>query len=1176
MSMVIANNMQAVNTKRQFATSSRGMSSAMEKLSSGYKINTGKDDPSGLLISEKLRSQINGLKRAQQNTEEAINVMGIAEGALNEMNSILKKMKALAIHSNNTGVTSPDQVAADQSEMDSAIQTLDRIAQTTKFSDQNLLNGHKDIAFNQDTLIKGTQNNKLLNARESNFSQIYKRDDYAVSISFTGTQNADATTGIGNVDFSQQAMKAYVEVDTGRTGVDGNANMTQISDGAFTQEQAFTLTGSKGSRSFKFKKGETVSTMVSQIKSAADSTGIDASLVFNSDQRIDKMTQDGVVPIAGNINKSIALNGVKDANGRTISLDFSTTQANWDLLETELDGRKLEYEIRLDSVVQDANVYHIMAKLDGVDIGAIASVTGGSTGTNAVTTLGNAAIAGTEIENMISNMSLSGVIDPVATEKARFNYITTAIPANGAISVDEIYNNSSGDGLAELNNVTLDFNELKDSELRDLIAALGAGDTWNVQLEVAGTDEGAMHFIVSLESSGGTILGKTIVRQEDFAGGGIDTNGEGIATISSGLFKGTQIDLSNVTPAEWGGGGAAPITVGTDTDAVAGLDIAYSGPFGGSGFKQLSMGQNVTVQVGGVAADDSAARDAGTLAVFNNTLDAGSGAVSQGVSGVEMSNAAAGTVVFGQNTDGQGRIYVKFLDNNSYELYKDSSLSEESKVATGIDGEEIKEFNNSGLGGFTLHLAGNDLAGKKGVYIALAGVEGLSTVDGNNGVKYNGSVVGTDTSGNNYVGQALFDAEKTLFTGIELGKNTSEDGQIYFKNVFNADDGTIQVFAYKHKDMKAEDLVAQSTTYDAQGAGSMTVVLNEVRNADNTAGTGLGIILSVDGDAFQGQTKSTTLKGDVTFTNLGARLHSQDYGEDNYIKITQDKGAIFTYYGSPGDNKSATLLDAGEDGKVIQQNGQNATLSVNGMQVKTNGLRLKMATQDIQADLTFNQGKVGSTTLAQVGYGDGSIFTKIGALNLGGDTALTAAESAKYEHLSGLLANAGHTTNEKVNDFQGGMQLQLGEGAGDQDRTVVAIKSLTSENLGRVSKGGYWETGSSVYTERTFTMKDVMGGGLASLSARPTLAMSIIDKAISDVSETRAQIGAVQSNLLQTNSNNLSVTIENITKTESGIRDADMADEMTEFTKQQVLQNAAMSMMTQANQASQNVLQLLR
>ncbi len=119
MSMVINHNMMAINTQRQFSNSANGMAGAMEKLSSGLKINTGKDDPSGLTISEQLRSQQAGLIRAKQNTAEAINVMSIAEGAMNEMNNILKKMKALAIHSNSTGVTSPDQIAADQADKQS-------------------------------------------------------------------------------------------------------------------------------------------------------------------------------------------------------------------------------------------------------------------------------------------------------------------------------------------------------------------------------------------------------------------------------------------------------------------------------------------------------------------------------------------------------------------------------------------------------------------------------------------------------------------------------------------------------------------------------------------------------------------------------------------------------------------------------------------------------------------------------------------------------------------------------------------------------------------------------------------------------------------------------------------------------------------------------------------------
>lgn len=580
------------------------------------------------------------------------------------------------------------------------------------------------------------------------------------------------------------------------------------------------------------------------------------------------------------------------------------------------------------------------------------------------------------------------------------------------------------------------------------------------------------------------------------------------------------------------------------------------------------------------------ARESGTVAIFNNTLEEGTGKVVTGVSGVTITEEGAQSIMYGNNTDGQGRIYVKFLDDNSFELYKDSSLSKESLVASGRNGEEIKEANNSGLSGFTLDLQGTGLASKTGVYLSLAGIEGQ------NGVAYSQDVV---NAGTNFEGKGMFDADKTLLSGVELGKNTSEDGQLFFKNVYtvNEDTGeaTIQVFAYKHKDLKDEDMVAKSTTYTvgnvdedgnftpASDADALTVVLNEIRNADNTVGTGLGIVLSVDESAFSGSSfelargKTTTLNGNLTFTNLGARIFAKDYGSDGMIKVTQDKGAIFTQYGTNGDNSSKRLIDAGSDGVAVEVRGQDATLSVNGMQVKTDGLRLKMATQDIQADLTFNQGKVGSTTLAQVGYGDGSIFTKIGALNLGTSDKITSGD---YEGLSGLIANAGHVTSEKINNFSNGMQLQLGEGAGDQNRTVVAIKSMTSENLGRVTKGGYWETGSAVYENKIFTMKDIMGGGQASLKQNATLAMEIIDQAISDVAETRAVIGAFQSNLLQTNSNNLSVTIENITKTESGIRDADMADEMAEFTKQQVLQSAAMSMMGQANQASQNVLQLLR
>ncbi|MDR3212015.1 MAG: flagellin, partial [Planctomycetota bacterium] len=117
---------------------------------------------------------------------------------------------------------------------------------------------------------------------------------------------------------------------------------------------------------------------------------------------------------------------------------------------------------------------------------------------------------------------------------------------------------------------------------------------------------------------------------------------------------------------------------------------------------------------------------------------------------------------------------------------------------------------------------------------------------------------------------------------------------------------------------------------------------------------------------------------------------------------------------------------------------------------------------------------------------------------------------------------------------------------------------------------------NAVISTKMVSVQDLMGGQVASLSVDPALAMQIIEQAITDVSYARANIGAMQANMLQTNENNLRVAVENITKTESDIRDTDMAAEMTEFTKNQVLSNAGLTMSAQANTLAQNVLQLLR
>ena len=275
MAMVIANNINAIFTKNRLNINNSALGKSLEKLSSGYRINSGADDPAGLVISEQLRSQISGLERAVKNTQEASNVIGIAEGALNEVNNILKSMRSLALHAANSGVTSPQQTAADQAEADSAIQTIDRIANTTRYSDQFLLNGNKSISYGRDTLIKGTQQKSILDVNFSSIDQILK-NDFTVNMAYSGTDGVseNTTRGDGVADLSKSAAKAYMEIDA-----TGTSDSDIDSSGQLTAAQRFTLTGTEGSRTFSFNTGATVGQIAASINNASSSTGVEAQLI---------------------------------------------------------------------------------------------------------------------------------------------------------------------------------------------------------------------------------------------------------------------------------------------------------------------------------------------------------------------------------------------------------------------------------------------------------------------------------------------------------------------------------------------------------------------------------------------------------------------------------------------------------------------------------------------------------------------------------------------------------------------------------------------------------------------------------------------------------------------------------------------------------------------------------
>ena len=139
--MVVQHNLTAMNANRQLGVTTGQQAKSSEKLSCGYKINRAADDAAGLSISEKMRSQIRGLNKASDNAQDGISLIQTAEGALNEAHSILQRMNELATQAANDTNTSSDRSAV-QDELNALTSEIGRIASTTQFNTQNLLDGN--------------------------------------------------------------------------------------------------------------------------------------------------------------------------------------------------------------------------------------------------------------------------------------------------------------------------------------------------------------------------------------------------------------------------------------------------------------------------------------------------------------------------------------------------------------------------------------------------------------------------------------------------------------------------------------------------------------------------------------------------------------------------------------------------------------------------------------------------------------------------------------------------------------------------------------------------------------------------------------------------------------------------------------------------------------------------
>jgi len=234
----INTNVGALIAQTNLRRSQNDLETSLQRLSTGLRINRGADDPAGLIASESLRAEIAGIGQAITNSERASNVIATSEGALNEVASMLISIQQLVVEAANSGAMSDDEIAANQLQVDSAVESITRIANTTTFAGLHLLNG--SLAY----ITSGVKQSAISDLRLN-------------SVQF-GTNSYIPV----NVQVLTSAQKASLKFQTS----------------VLTNDVTIQIQGNTGLTTLSFSNGTRSSAIVFAVNTISDATGVTARM----------------------------------------------------------------------------------------------------------------------------------------------------------------------------------------------------------------------------------------------------------------------------------------------------------------------------------------------------------------------------------------------------------------------------------------------------------------------------------------------------------------------------------------------------------------------------------------------------------------------------------------------------------------------------------------------------------------------------------------------------------------------------------------------------------------------------------------------------------------------------------------------------------------------------------
>jgi len=423
----------------------------MEKLSSGLRINRAADDPAGLVISEKMRAQLVGLDTAAKNSEKAINMVQTAEASLDKVQSLLDKMRQLALDSANSGVNDSAMLAANQDELDEAIASITRIADYTQFGTKKLLDGSLGAKFTESaaetvfnpyvsaTSFAGVTDTGKDGTMSITVTQLATQTALSIatgSLDITGagaaaTLDTESTFTVNDIEFtiaSGTAMSAVV------TTINGRSSDTGVT-ASFATGTGLTLTANNYGSTYEVNFTSAANELTTAATNSSGTTGNDmeATLTFNGDGSTSTMNQGTGVNLVDADGNAIVLTGITGGAGGDIATGTAYAIGS-------LDVNEATFQIGAN---ESQNVSVSIQSTSAVSLGLNAQYTNSSDVTGNVTSYANidqlkSGTGGTHTNGVFVDGSADQLAQAIGVIDEAIEEISTIRGALGAVQSDNL------------------------------------------------------------------------------------------------------------------------------------------------------------------------------------------------------------------------------------------------------------------------------------------------------------------------------------------------------------------------------------------------------------------------------------------------------------------------------------------------------------------------------------------------------------------------------------------------------------------------------------------------------------------------------------------------------------------------------------------------------------------